>query len=160
MVIYYKTERAESGEFLQEVLIRHGGTSEILFTKNGKPYLEEGEAEFSLTHTDGLMAVAVGTQKVGLDAEKRRPRKTDALLSRLTSAEKEEDFFELWTAKEAYVKYLGDTLARLLPALVYEKGVLFYKDAPQKVFLKHIAIGDHILCLCAEREEEVSLVNI
>ena len=140
MVIYYTTERAESGEFLKKVLIRHGGTSEILFTKNGKPYLEGGEAEFSLTHTDGLMAVAVGTQKVGL--------------------EKEEDFFELWTAKESYVKYLGDTLARLFPALVYEKGVLFYKDAPQKVFLKHIAIGDHILCLCAEREEEVSLVNI
>lgn len=160
MVIYYTTEKAGSGEVLRRVLNGQGIAAEILFTENGKPYLERGECEFSLTDTDGLTAVAVGTQRVGLDAERRRPRKTDALLSRLTPAEKEEDFFELWTAKEAYVKYLGGTLARLLPALVYEKGVLFFKGAPQKVFLKHIRMGDHILCLCTEREEEVSLVKI
>ncbi len=160
MVIYYTTEKAESREFLERVLKEQGIAAEILFTENGKPYLEKGGCEFSLTDTDGLIAVAVGTQAVGLDAEKRKLRKTDAILSRLTPAEREEDFFELWTAKEAYVKYLGGTLARLLRALVYEKGVLFFKGAPQKVFLKHIAIGDHILCLCTEHEEEVSLIKI
>ncbi len=160
MVIYYTAERAESGEFLRHVLNGQGVAPKILFTKHGKPYLEKGGCEFSLTHTDGLIAVAVGTQRVGLDAERRRPRKTDALLSRLTPAEREEDFFELWTVKEAYVKYLGGTLARLLPALVYEKGVLFSEGAPQKVFLKHITMGEHVLCLCTEREEEVSLVKI
>ena len=160
MVIYYTAEKTESGEFLKNILKKHGGASQILRTKNGKPYLEKGEAEFSLTHTDGLVAVAVGTQRVGLDAERRRSRKIDVLVSRLRPREREEDFFELWTAKEAYVKYLGGTLAEYLPHLEYKKGVLFYKDAPTDVQIKHFALEGCTVCICTEREEQFTLVKL
>lgn len=159
MVIYYTTEKVESGDFLKKALALAGAESEILRTKNGKPYLEKGELEFSLTHTEGLTAVAVGG-KVGLDAEKRKPRKLDAVLSRLTPEEQKEDFYELWTAKESYVKYLGGTLAEYLPSLTYKKGVLFRKDAPISVCLKLFEIGDHTLCLCTEKEENLTLMRL
>ncbi len=160
MVIYYTTERTGSGEFLQKVLKRHGGTSQVLRTENGKLYLQNGECEFSLTDTDGLVAVAVGEQTVGLDAEKRRPRRLDAIRSRLTPAEREEDFFELWTAKEAYVKYLGGTLAGFLPHLEYKKGVLYFKDAPVDIQLKHFTLAGCTVCLCTAREEPFTLVRL
>ncbi len=160
MVIYYTTEKTESGEFLKNVLAKHGGTSQILRTENGKPYLEKGECAFNLADTDGLVAVAVGAQRVGLDAERRKPRKFDAILARLTPAEREEDFFELWTAKEAYVKYRGGTLARDLPDLKYEKGVLYFKDAPTDVIIKHFCLEGCTLCLCTEREEETVFVRL
>ncbi len=159
MFIYY-TARGESGEFLQQVLVRHGAASRILRTPNGKPYLEQGECEFSLTHTEGLIAVAVGGQRVGLDAECRKPRKIEALRSRLTAAEREEDFFELWTAKEAYVKYVGGTLAEYLPVLEYKKGALFYREAPIDVQLRHFELNGCTLCLCTEREEQVELIPL
>ena len=164
MVIYYTAERGGSGEFLQQVLQkvlkRQGGASQVLRTKNGKPYLEKGECEFSLTDTDGLVAVAVGAQTVGLDAERRKPRKLDAILSRLTPAERADDFFELWTAKEAYVKYLGGTLAGILPHLEYKKGVLYFKDAPVDVQLKHFELEGCTVCLCTAQEEPFTLVKL
>ena len=172
MVIYYTAEKTDSGAFLEKVLEKalqkalpevpekHGGASQILRSENGKPYLEKGECEFSLTDTDGLVAVAVGAQRVGLDAERRKPRKLDAILSRLTPAEREEDFFELWTAKEAYVKYLGGTLARLLPHLEYKKGVLYFKDAPVDVQIKHFALEGCTVCLCTAQEEPFTLVRL
>ncbi len=159
MVIYYTTEKTESGEFLKKVLKRHGVTSQVLYTPNGKPYLAAG-IKFSLADTDGLIAVAVGGQEVGLDAERRRPRNIAAVLSRLTPAEKEEDFFELWTAKEAYVKYLGGTLARLLPLLEYKKGVLYCKDAPADVFLNHIDLEGCTVCVCTAEAENISLKKL
>ena len=160
MIIYYTTEECNSGEFLKRALGIAGATSEILRTKNGKPYLKKGELQFSLTHTEGLTAVAVGAQQVGLAAEKRKPRKLDSLLSRLTPEEQDEDFYALWTAKESYVKYLGGTLAECLPALTYKKGVLYRKDAPLDVCLKHFEIGDVALCLCTKNEENFTLMRL
>ena len=160
MVIYYTTEMAESGDFLEKVLKKHGAASQILRTANGKPYLEGGEAQFSLTHTEGLLAVAVGADAVGLDAERRKPRKTDAVLARLTPAEREEDFLKLWTAKEAYIKYLGGTLAELLPSLKYEKGVHSFKDAPVDVPLNHFDLEGCLCCVCTAQEEKISLIRL
>ncbi len=160
MVIYFTTEKAESGEFLKNVLLMHGARSPILLETNGKPYLGGGEAEFSLTHTEGLTAAAVGLRRVGIDAENRRRRKTDSVVSRLLPYEREEDFFELWTAKEAYVKYLGGTLAHLLPDLSYKKGALLYKGARLDVFLKHFELADCTCCVCTEQEEDVAFVRL
>ncbi len=160
MVIYYTEGRMDSGNFLRRVLAAHGAEGEILRTENGKPYLASGSVQFSLTDTDGLTAVAVGEQAVGLDAERVRPRKTGAILSRLTPEEREEDFFTLWTAKEAYVKYRGGTLAAYLPLLEYKKGVLYFRDAPIGGTLKHFMLGGCMLCLCTAAEEEISLVRL
>ncbi len=159
MVIYY-TERGEGESFLRRALAAYGAEGEILRTDNGKPYLASGDVQFSLTDTDGLIAVAVGRRTVGLDAEKVRPRKLDAVLSRLAPEEREEDFFELWTAKEAYVKFLGGTLAALLPHLTYKKGVLFLQDVPIGATLKHFMLDGCMLCLCTEAEEKISLVRL
>lgn len=160
MVIYYTTEEVLSGAFLQRALAAYGAAGGIGRTEQGKPYLQNGAAHFNLTHTEGLTAVAVGTQRVGLDAERRKPRNNAALLSRLRPSEREEDFYELWTAKEAYVKYVGGTLAGLLRDLCYEKGVLRMGDAPLKVCLKHWEREGCTLCLCTEKEEEISFVRL
>lgn len=91
--------------------------------KNGKPHISHSTAEFSLSHTDSLVAaVATKNGPVGLDIEKIRPLRA-AFLSRYFSPEEqdviaratspEEAAILLWTAKEASVKRTGEGLRKI-----------------------------------------------
>ena len=161
MDIFYTRAPVASSDFLTSVLARCGEPApEILRSPNGKPYLKGNALYFSITHTEGLTAIAVSSQEVGLDAERRKSRRSDALKARLTSLEREEDFFELWTAKEAYIKFRGETLARTLPCLVYEHKTLLLNSHPVPVFLKHFQLENCTLCVCAEREEDIFITEL
>lgn len=91
----------------------------------GKPApVDAGDMEFSLTHTRGLVAVAVSRcGPVGVDAEAIRPdyarAETAALLCHarelaewhaLEPSARTEAFFALWTLKESLLKAAGDGL--------------------------------------------------
>lgn len=131
-------------------------------TRSGKPYLNFADApKFSLTHTRGLIAMAIGTCEMGLDAEDRTRDVPPSLFRRLTDAEKQEDFFTLWTAKEAYAKLLGVPVLRLLPSLVYENGTLLQDGKPVSAVPFRILIGTFTLCLYTEKEVgEVPICSI
>ena len=148
MNVYYSTALPRES-FLKEAFAREGVAlpDPLPRTKNGKPYLPRSAVQFSLTHTDGLLAVAFG-EAVGLDAEKRKPRKADALFLRLTEEERAEDLYVLWTAKESYVKYRGGTLAEFLPRLVFRRGALLLDGAPVRESLLHFEVEGCTLCLC------------
>ncbi|UTH76448.1 4'-phosphopantetheinyl transferase superfamily protein [Chromobacterium sp. IIBBL 290-4] len=95
----------------------------------GKPAIAGPEQDqplhFNVSHTDGLIVVAVARQgTVGVDVENlRREGSTFELansffavperewLRALPSADKPRRFFELWTLKEAYVKARGQGLS-------------------------------------------------
>ncbi len=154
MIVYYTAAPCGTEEFLLRVLALCGAEGPVLHTPAGKPYLANGP-HFSVTDTAGFIAVAVGNCEAGLDAERRRPRPLAALKRRLTPEEQREDFFRLWTAKEAYIKFRGLTLARALPSLEYQKGALWMHGAPLGVFLQHFERKGCCLCLCTEREEPV-----
>lgn len=99
-------------------------------TASGKPYAEGARFDFSPTHTQGLVALAIGDcGPIGLDAEAPRGRDTSRLARAadrwFTPAENhrvrnaiqnrpqkaEEVFLRVWTAKEALVKRTGAGLA-------------------------------------------------
>lgn len=87
----------------------------------GKPYIQNHENwHFNISHTDGIIVIAVSDKPVGVDVE--RIRKADLRIAKRFFTEKEiayidelaekqdERFFEVWTKKEAYLKYTGDGL--------------------------------------------------
>jgi len=115
---------------LRTVLGDHRGQAphELEFTVDrwGKPQLvsmPEGEEplHFNLSHTDGMVVLAVSRQaEVGVDVEdERRDVQAEALTLRyfaeeelralraLPPEERQPHFLRLWTLKEAYVKALG-----------------------------------------------------
>jgi 4'-phosphopantetheinyl transferase len=115
--------------FLRAVLARYCGAPapalRLARGARGKPALAPPHAglAFNLTHTDGLVGVAVAAAaRVGLDAEPaaRRPRADPLRVARrhfapaeVAALEAASDgaraalFLRLWTLKEAYVKALG-----------------------------------------------------
>lgn len=98
--------------------------------EHGKPHLLEGRCEFNLSHSEGYAALGVQQQgPLGVDIEDQN-RQVDwkALTERFFARPEVEAarlasdprscFFEIWTAKEAYIKALGSGLYHPLDQFV------------------------------------------
>jgi 4'-phosphopantetheinyl transferase len=102
------------------------------YGNHGKPTLASRNGaqtlEFNLAHSDALALIAVSQAgPVGVDVEQVRPLKdADELVKRffsprensafqkLSSEQKPQAFFNLWTRKEAWLKATGDGIAHHL----------------------------------------------
>ena len=91
-------------------------TAQIIRDGRGKPGFEEDcGVFFSISHTKNIWACAFAQQPVGLDIERVRPCREEMIAGRFFHREEaafvarhKERFFEVWTAKESYVKYTGE----------------------------------------------------
>lgn len=86
----------------------------------GKPYLK-GEAgfHFSLSHARGAVAAAVSDREIGVDVEPLAPARSRVAKRCFTdreqaylcaAADPDRAFYEIWTRKEAFLKYTGQGL--------------------------------------------------
>lgn len=90
-------------------------------TDHGKPFLPDiSSIDFNISHTKGMILCSVtDTGKVGVDVEIVRPLKYNIMkrcfhpdeINYVESFNDDKHFFEIWTKKEAYTKYLGTGLA-------------------------------------------------
>lgn len=90
--------------------------------ENKKPYAENADICFNISHSHELVICAVNDKPIGVDIEKIREIK-DRLIDYVCTAEekdfinneneKQKCFFEIWTAKEAYFKCLGTGITDL-----------------------------------------------
>lgn len=103
---------------------------EISKTENGKPFIEGDPLFFSLSHSRDKAVIVICDKPVGVDLEAITGRNYRAVLSRFTEKERAEiagaeDFLKHWTAREAYIKMLGSTLAEKLYKLEFTNGALY-----------------------------------
>lgn len=117
MEIYYSLKRVKSADFITAALKRYCAPKNIACpdnihikkSKGGKPLVSIPGVHFSLTHTEGLIAVGVWEREVGLDAEAIREMDYPEILAKFNVKENidtAEDFFWWWTKKEAQAKLL------------------------------------------------------
>ncbi len=86
---------------------------------HGKPYLKNGEIQFSLSHTKGAICAAFSDkEEIGIDIERTDRRISDAMYKRVLSDEEMfhltsgADFLRFWVQKEAFLKRLGIGITR------------------------------------------------
>lgn len=146
--------RCVVADALLRYALGHGGYT-VDKTPSGKPFLRDREGfHYNLSHGGNWVALAFGDSEVGVDVEETaRITDTDAISRRFFSAEEQrylrearsrsrDRFFEIWTGKESYVKYLGTGLGKDLTSfsvLSPEPGIRFHHRKPD---------ADHCLCLC------------
>ena len=113
-----------------EALLRRAfpqGVPEICRTAGGKPVFRDREDLWvNLSHSSPFAALALGAGPVGIDVEGPKPnRDLPRLMKRCFSPEEqayaapngqvlEERFYQVWTAKESWLKCLGTGLAGAL----------------------------------------------
>ncbi len=110
------------GEMLAKKMISQKLDIEIkdihfLKDQNGKPYAENIDIEFNISHSGDYVVCAISNTPIGIDIEQIRDIK-DSLIRYVCqenelqyvyeiSQETQKHFFEIWTSKEAYVKCIG-----------------------------------------------------
>jgi 4'-phosphopantetheinyl transferase len=124
--------RALLRQILAAYLCTHPRSVSFSYGTHGKPELKtdfgEEKLTFNLSHSEGFIVYAVGrARRIGVDVEVIRPvAEVEQIADRYFSArerkslralpetQKRRAFFNCWTRKEAYLKALGDGLARPL----------------------------------------------
>ncbi len=109
-----------SRRLMQRYLNEATGDELFSVRKNrfGKPFFENRNIHFSITHTRGVVAVAFSSEyEPGIDVEKVRELDIDEILGtiatdnerqRIIDSEKPfHEFFRLFTSKEAFLKAIG-----------------------------------------------------
>ncbi|TJX13955.1 4'-phosphopantetheinyl transferase superfamily protein [Tissierella creatinini] len=89
-------------------------------TKYGKPYLVDYPyVHFNVTHTKDMIAGAISDNPIGIDMERIKPRPHNKRIAEKFLTKNEQKyifhrkdnqdlrFLEVWTRKEAYVKWAG-----------------------------------------------------
>ena len=119
-------ERAQARKLLKAALaerIPHCPKQLVFeYGKCGKPYLKNAALQFSLSYTHGAYIVALSDDEIGADIERLRAAKPHVASRCFTDAENsylyqdmtlcDKRFYELWTQKEAYLKYTGEGFHR------------------------------------------------
>jgi len=100
---------------------KHLPDAELIFNRYGKPQFKDLPLNFSITHSHNIAAVAFSKDlSIGFDVEhKRKVEDLDQLAKRFFSGPEVEymetldtqiradNFFRIWSAKEAYIKAIG-----------------------------------------------------
>lgn len=136
-----------------------GGTPvQIARTAKGKPYLpEHPDFHFNLSHSGNFVVIAWGECPLGVDIQRMEPHRDWAGLARRHYTPREQDyvfsgddglrrFYQVWTAKESYLKYLGVGLDRALDSFCVIQGL-------PGVELRSRFVKDYCLTLCAQNPE-------
>ena len=123
---------------LREILSAYSGDApeRLSFAQgpNGKPVLQRSALHFSLSHSRGLMMLAIADVEVGCDiewidddlewqplADRLFTSAERDMLRRLDNTPARRAFFDCWSRKEAYVKAVGMGLS--LPLDTFEVSV-------------------------------------
>lgn len=155
----YKNEQVKI-EKIASAYLKNKYIGEYHLNKFGKPISDI--KTFNISHSHGLVVLVIDTLPIGVDIEKIRPVEKDLINYISSDKEKdyiknEENFFEVWTNKEALTKAYGSGInekVRDIPALPINN-VRTYKE---KVYYnKTIKYQDYIITVSRESDEDFSL---
>ncbi len=138
---------------------------DLLFSENsfGKPFLTNiPDFKYNLSHTKNAVALCVSNNEIGIDVEKIRD--VDIKLAKRFFTQDEYEYvakkqtplllLEIWTKKEAYLKFIGTGLSVPLNSF----SVL---DSEIAIF-STFRIGDYIVSVCAEKmffENNIKIID-
>ncbi len=131
---FYYSFSKTSKELLEIALKEEGITSyKILKTKNGKPYLENSNIFYNISHKNKMVGLIISNSEVGLDIEyidTENIKRESTLKYFFTEKEREsitnnEELLTLWTKKESYIKLNGGMLRDAIGLDINNTNVIF-----------------------------------
>lgn len=157
MTELFFTSESNAHRKLSEILEeRTGHAPEILKTGVGKPFLDGNPLCFSISHSGGRAVIAVSSRPVGVDIELCRGKRRPVIEKSFPDDEKSEinserDFLAHWTAREAFIKKRGLTLAGTLRKLAFVKGEMYLDGVRQSEEIEIYNIDRGVLAVCTEK---------
>lgn len=113
--------------------------AEMMTGEQGKPYIP-GFAPFSISHSNNTWAVLIAESECGLDIQYPRRANFDSIAGRFYSPsdaarvqEVPDDFFRIWTRREALIKAAGTSVADTdLPPVLGDR--VMYRGTDYRIY--------------------------
>lgn len=149
--------------------------------EHGKPYFAEAPwLHFSISHSGNLWACVIADQPVGMDLQLRRKKSGEKsvqhsarIAERFFHPDEKAfiknggDFYDVWAAKESYVKYTGRGIGEGFDAFAVadENGILprvklEKKETAELKLLYPDKLADYSLCICAQEIKDIGVIWI
>lgn len=131
---FYYSFSKTSKELLEIALKEEKITSyKISESKNGKPYLENSNIFYNISHKNKMVGLIISNSEVGLDIEyidTENIKRKSTLKYFFTEKEREsitnnEDLLTLWTKKESYIKLNGGMLRDAIELDINNTNVIY-----------------------------------
>lgn len=160
-----RRESFGAGVLLHKVCRRHGRSDqEISEGEHGKPQIDG--FYFNLSHSGNMVLCAVSENPVGCDIEKiEKPtlriakrfftENENTYLEKFEENQKAEEFFRLWTMKEAYVKMTGEGLTSSLKEFeiqIDDQIQIYRNQSLQSCCVKEYSISGYKVSVCAAEQ--------
>lgn len=132
----HKKELLGAGLLLNKLLKLNNITEYALeYNEYGKPFLKDKELYFSISHSNNIVGIIISKSNIGIDLEVNKiyneklitkvfNEQEKAIYAKLTTKDKHKYFYEVWTGKEAYVKYVGTGLKGFPKDIILEENVI------------------------------------
>lgn len=153
--IYYTTSKVDTQDYIKYILERYYNIPNAIICKtiNGKPYLKGDKIFFNASHSKDILALAVGKSEIGLDCEALNGKPRPAVLNKFSEREKEEifstsDFYEHWTVRESFVKFLGGTLSSMWRKIEFVNGNIYFLNKKENVRLLRFQKEGYTFSVC------------
>ena len=115
----YIKSNINSKDLLNQVLLEYNITNyELIYNKNGKPYLKGNPLYFNISHDKDICVLVISDKEIGVDVE-YLTYKQSIVNKYFTKNEKDimnnsnnllYDFTKIWVIKESFIKMQGKTI--------------------------------------------------
>ena len=144
----------------------------ILYNKYGKPDFKDKKYHFNISHSGDGVVMAFSDSEVGIDLQKvtnYTEDRIDKLASRIYNdndynyfdTDDNITFTEIWTIKEAYLKYIGVGLVKNLHDVEIDyvnKTVSYERDKEAKYAICYYK--DYIICIVSKNMTKAMIADI
>ena len=172
----YKSQAIQQNKIIGEAMIRillekYFGIKDANIKKTiyGKPYVDNNNVFFNISHSGEYIICAISNQQIGVDIEKIGKNKMHVahrffhineinILKKLNEKAQTNVFFKLWSAKESYIKYTGSGLSTPLSdfeiVLETQQAHIQQNTTKIKVHLQECHIDNEYYCfICSDSLE-------
>ncbi len=154
MIEIYLTDNNPRARLLK-IAEKRLSSFEWAVTENGKPYFEGNPFYFSYSHSGERGLLAIYEKPIGVDFELFRGRIRESVFLRFSERERteiagERDFLYHWTAREAYIKLYGLTLAKMLKRVEFLGGNIYVDGEKQPVRIRKYVFWCGVGAVCTE----------
>ena len=143
----------------------------ICRTQKGKPYFSLIPLEFSISHSKNIWVCAMGSCRVGIDIQVEKKAKTLEIAKRFFTKEESDfvseygasAFFQIWSMKEAYVKFTGKGISYGFDkfSVVTDGKLVDAIENPIKCCFQKIELTEELECyICTTKKEKVRKRNL
>lgn len=159
-----KETEHEIGKKLAEYALENafGIRSSLRHDSRGKPYFDAHGVFVSISHSDGLCLAAVSDKELGADIERINGGDRLTRLAQRFFTEEEADavktggedrFYEIWCAKESYIKYTGEGFSRPLGSFSVLNSEMKYS---------YFRYGNYMIAVCSDEQVQlpIELIDI